>query len=448
MATKPIVIVHGWSDSSESFASLARYLARETGRPTEQLWLGDYISLDDDVRMSDLVAAMEKAWLARGLSRAANSVDMVVHSTGGLVVRDWMYSYYSADKKKPPVQNLVMLAPANFGSPLAHKGRSLIGRVVKGSQSNKPFQTGEEILKALEMASRYTWELALQDRFSANAFSSGGVRCTVIVGNTGYSGIRGLANEDGSDGTVYVATANLNCAKVSLKVGKAEGKINAGKIQPSLGDTAFLVLDGYDHSTVTGGEDAPDVLGKSIVRGLEVVAGEFAAWRETCAAATTVVMETHQRRRHTELHGFQNTVFRVMDDQGAMVKDYTVEFYGEFTDDKDRWAQVFNKDISGKTHPYGDNPAYRSFRINVTRLYRELDRNDQHLKISLSALPDVTDERTLVGYKSVGVDDIGQWVLSNAELRQLFQANRTVLVDICLPRHQKDAVFTLYSLKK
>ena len=300
-----------------------------------------------------------------------------------------------------------MLAPANFGSPLAHKGRSLIGRVVKGSRSNKPFQTGEEILKALEMASSYTWELALQDRFSENAFSSGGVRCTVIVGNTGYSGIRGLANEDGSDGTVYVATANLNCAKVSLKVSKSQGEIKAGKIKYSRGDTAFLVLDGYDHSAVTGGDVFPDALGKPILRGLEVAASGFVAWRENCVTATTAVMEKHQRRRHTEQHGFQNMVFRVMDDQGAMVKDYTVEFYGEFSDDKDRWARVFNKDISGKTHPYSDNPAYRSFRINVTRLYRELEHNNNPLKISLSALPDVTDERTLVGYKSVGADDIG-----------------------------------------
>ena len=75
-----------------------------------------------------------------------------------------------------------MLAPANFGSPLAHKGRALLGRAIKGFGSG--FETGTHILRSLEMASPYTWELAERDRFGANVFSRDGVRCTVIVGNS------------------------------------------------------------------------------------------------------------------------------------------------------------------------------------------------------------------------------------------------------------------------
>ncbi|MEJ2043100.1 MAG: hypothetical protein P8X74_21930 [Reinekea sp.] len=36
----------------------------------------------------------------------------------------------------------MMIAPANFGSPLAHKGKSFIGRVTKGFNGSKVFETG------------------------------------------------------------------------------------------------------------------------------------------------------------------------------------------------------------------------------------------------------------------------------------------------------------------
>jgi len=132
VSSNPIVFIHGWSDSSESFEPLAKRLARETAAPVHNLWLGDYVSLDDDVTLADISMGLQRAWLSSGLSTEANKVDVVVHSTGGLVVRDWMLSNYTSQDRRPPIQNLVMLAPANFGSPLAHTGRALIGRAIKG----------------------------------------------------------------------------------------------------------------------------------------------------------------------------------------------------------------------------------------------------------------------------------------------------------------------------
>ena len=45
-----IAIVHGWSDSSKSFRDLRDFLAAN-GFQVRQIWLGDYISMDDDVRV-------------------------------------------------------------------------------------------------------------------------------------------------------------------------------------------------------------------------------------------------------------------------------------------------------------------------------------------------------------------------------------------------------------
>ena len=53
-----------------------------------------------------------------------------MHSTGALVVRDWLPRHFTP--ARAPVKRLVMLAPAYFGSHLTHKGRSFTGRVYKG----------------------------------------------------------------------------------------------------------------------------------------------------------------------------------------------------------------------------------------------------------------------------------------------------------------------------
>lgn len=79
---KYVLIIHGWSDTSKSFHALAEFLRKNNYAATE-LWLGDYISLDDDVRVADVGKKMgqviddimEKAELPP-------LFDVIVHSTG------------------------------------------------------------------------------------------------------------------------------------------------------------------------------------------------------------------------------------------------------------------------------------------------------------------------------------------------------------------------------
>ncbi len=438
----PIVIIHGWSDHSSSFEKLARRLKKDTSRMVEELWLADYVSLDDDVTMKDIIIAMQSAWLASGLPIKANSVDVIVHSTGGLVIRDWMSSYWP-DGQKPPVRNLVMLAPANFGSPLAHKGRSILGRVAKGWNAEKTFQTGEHILKALEMASPYSWSLAQKDRFSSNAFNKGGVRCTVIVGNSGYTGISGLANEDGSDGTVYVSTANMNCAQINLKVTRNGGDFSATAMKLSSGKTAFLILDGFDHGEITGRKKLPLKLLNPVIQALNITKTGFSKWCKQCDVESERVRMKYSKSKDPEHHAFQNTVFHVIDDTGLPVIDYVLEFYGKFSDIKDKWATMFNKHIARKKHAYGDDRSFRSFMIDTTSMNQLIDKIDESLMFSLSALPDITVDKNLVGYKSFGTDDIKMFELKQPDINNYFSPDRTLFVNITLPRYQKDRVFEL-----
>lgn len=458
---RPLVILHGWSDDSRSFERLAADISRRTGRAITQVFLGDYVSMDDDVRMVDIVRALSRAWRQTGLPVEDNSVDVIVHSTGGLVIRDWMHSEWFARDKRPPVNNLVMLAPANFGSPLAHKGRSFYGRAIKGFGSDNRFETGTHVLKALEMASPYSWQLAEHDRFARNVFSSGGVRATVIIGNSGYEGISSIANENGSDGTVYLAAANLNCARLVIDFAARPERPKLGRLLTSQGDTGFLVIEGLNHSTVArkiGDEDlkslskkareralqgADELLG-AIEQALEVnTRAEFSALCARFAAATEQVMDAHSRKRDSYKHGYQNSVFRVRDNEGFDVSDYVIEFYQDCEDWKDKVAVAFNRDALQKVHAYQDNPSLRSFMINCTRMAGLIDKPDERLKISLSALPAIGVNNNVVGYRSFGNDDIGAVELSPAEIPPLFQRNRTVFVDIVLRREQLDEVFRI-----
>src|SRR4051794_8106953 len=122
-----VAIVHGWSDTSKSFYSLRDFLVGN-GYQAAQIWLGDYVSMDDDVRVEDVGRRME---IVIREAIAANKLtvpfDLIVHSTGGLVAREWISRYYP-DGTQCPARKVIMLAPANFGSRLASLGKSMIGR--------------------------------------------------------------------------------------------------------------------------------------------------------------------------------------------------------------------------------------------------------------------------------------------------------------------------------
>lgn len=110
-----VVIIHGWSDTSESFEPLAGFLQARKIAITP-IYLGDYISLDDDVRVEDVAKRMHAVLnerLADGELRAP--FDMIVHSTGGLVACQWLADCYPDGDS--PARRLIMLAPANHGSP-------------------------------------------------------------------------------------------------------------------------------------------------------------------------------------------------------------------------------------------------------------------------------------------------------------------------------------------
>lgn len=210
----PTLIIHGWSDTSKSFRPLARFL-EESGHDVRNIFLGDYKSLKDEISLEDVGQAMHRALLDHELPLARHSFNVVVHSTGGLVVREFLRQFCRDDAGGPdpalsPIRNVLMLAPANFGSPLAKMGKSMVGRLFKGWKWEGPFETGKRLLDALELGSPISFELAERDLFddAFPIFDPAHVRATVMVGSAAYdSRMKRMIHENGSDGTVRVASA-------------------------------------------------------------------------------------------------------------------------------------------------------------------------------------------------------------------------------------------------
>jgi len=431
-----LVIVHGWSDSAESFDNIAnRLVGAGVPGPVTAIQLADYITLDDNVTYRDLVEAMDRAWTVANLPRAPRSVDVVCHSTGALVVRDWMTSVFK-DPASNPILRLVMLAPANFGSPLATTGQSFIGRVVKGFHSGTPFQTGTHILKGLELASPYSWNLALRDRFDATKtwYGPGRVLCTVLVGTDGYTGIRAIANSPGSDGTVRVSTANLNPVYISVNFA-SDPQNPIWTAHAPIGRTAFCRLLGENHGSIAQGGSAGTL--KLIV---DALATEDITFDHHCDAlqALSGTNET-QQQGSTNTQGYQNTVVRVTDDLGQPVTDYLIEAYvpkgdsAPTPDDVDEpLTQFVQEHVLTDVHNYTADASFRALLFNCTQLKTNVTSAGRKLDVSITAHPQV--EPKSAGYSTFGYDDIGAISLTPAEQQQLFGADRTVLIDLVIRR--------------
>ena len=81
--------------------------------------------------------------------------------------------------------------------------------------------------------------------------------------------------------------------------------------------------------------------------------------------------------------------------------------------------------------------------IDCTELYKVINKDKECLRISLSAMPDINDPKTMVGYRTFEDNDMHYLELTPKQVKQFFKPNRTLLVDIVITRVQKDKVFSI-----
>lgn len=406
-----VVIIHGYSDKwgrmkeklGDPLLAYNAALPPETKIDDLNIHYINYDSLEDAATYEDIAEGVyEKLKLndkVRNLfEMPGEKLHVIVHSTGGLVIRQVMMQYEWM-KLREKIRNIVFLAPANFGSPLAHVGASFIGRLVKGKKGlNEDWQeVGELLLKGLELASPKQWELALYDLFGEKGSIYGPtddkVQAFFITGCKPYDGLlRSYVNEDGTDGTIVVAGAGLNSRKYLIdfardkKVARWSGK-NADSAMP------VAIHNSLDHSSIV--EASNPVLAQQIIRCLKVsTVAEHEAVRQEFSNFTAVQTAT--------VDNYQQFIFRMTDDRNKPVTDYHLEFNvwlrdhvskvtcraekptEEMNEEEQRRSSLLDKMLFDNAHTHSVEKNYKRFLLNPTEI-KALLEDDYVITISILA---------------------------------------------------------------
>ena len=88
MAKRPIVLVHGYSDKGQSFEKWCARL-EGAGYDATTIHLGNYVSLSNEISIKDIAEGFDRA-LRDSALKDGQPFDVIVHSTGMLVVREWL----------------------------------------------------------------------------------------------------------------------------------------------------------------------------------------------------------------------------------------------------------------------------------------------------------------------------------------------------------------------
>jgi len=493
--SQKIVIVHGWSDHSGSFENLARHIEAKLNIQTEVISLCDWLSLDDDVTFKDLVAAFDKEWDFKELPRSGRSVDVILHSTGSLLLRDWLLTKFGSKPKEDlPIKRLVQLAPANFGSPLAHMGRSVLGRarvgfqVARGKKKKEvehlmeAFEPGQELLKGLELGSAYTWSLAESDCFGKQAewYGKGGILSTILIGNEGTQMF--VKDFNGSDGTVRTSNANLNAKRIRVKLPDKNQEIDISEaIEETKGQHAFRIVNGFSHGGITLNEEqlSSKLLGEYhddqsirmsdmdlldlIVKSLEVDDHDFDAWCADCDSETLKITTDLNKEGDDEVHAYSTVVVRLKNQWGEEVDDYIFEMYvdSEFDGEKavltkqeKSITREFQKRVVDDVHRNKVNPAYVNFHFDTSALGKLMRRNNSKkfdLCFSITAAPILVRSGSKkggqfnrnVGYLGLDDNDIAHAVIPFKKLKEVFAYHQTTFIDVEIIRQQSHGVVRL-----
>lgn len=365
MARRPIVLLHGYSSSADSLRTWRDVLVRDHGYAATEIHLGGYVSLSNEITIKDLAEGFDRALRVQAGLKDGEEFDAIVHSTGGLVIREWLTTYST---RRDRVKHIIGLAPAMFGSPLAHKGRSWLGAVFKGEKEVGPdfLEAGTQILTGLEMGSSYTWRLAERDLLAKTTMYGEGADTPypfMFIGLDGYGGLRGLfTNPDGSDGTVRWAAAGLNARKVTVDLRREPGV----DTQPSVSVTPWhnvnvplVLVPEYNHGTILAKPRAELV--KMIIEALAVE--DFAAYTEWASRHAGPEQREHALGRRNR---WQQFVVRAVDERLDPVPDYYIEL-GTSGDGEEFVPLDFSLDV----HPFTSDPSYRCFHVDLDKLRPE-----------------------------------------------------------------------------
>jgi len=457
------IIIHGWSDSSKSFVALKKTLIKQGIGSVDDIYYGDYESREDNMTFDDVVDGLNDEMLNWGFidvnGKKKTNLNVIVHSTGGLVIRHWIWRYYYKHKNRIadcPVKRLIMLAPANFGSPLAHRGKSFLGGLLKGRwKIGDLFETGKEILHGLELGSPYQWEMAQRDLLIKSPYyNAEQIQTTILVGIEDFQGMASLINKPGTDGTVVIAGTSLDTTKLRLDFSKPKRNLSSynayewGLTNPP-DDFAFGVLEKLDHTSIVDeAGKANSQVNQLLIEALSVkTKSTFDKYQDKLDKITA---QTYTKTSEPQ---YQQFIYHAIDDQERPIEDYTLEFFIYHSDKantntilKQRlskkevfYSQMINRALSSQFHTHSQDMSYRRILVNNAEVMGILDKAKQDMKknVVLSMKMYVPKIDNGIRYRNHDMQNIIIYDpnINSSQKTTFFYPNTTTLVELKVDRY-------------
>lgn len=478
----PILLIHGYSTEGKDekvdkiYGSLPKELKKKFGnQQIKSLNLSRWISLSDGVMLDDVSYAMDRALKSEYPDLLESGFHVIIHSTGALVARNWIKKFSA---KPSPIQNLIHLAGANFGSGLAHIGQGQLSRWK--NQLLQGTGVGTRILNELEFGCDKTIDLHTHFLKSGNDMRADyGVQEFCIIGSQTLPMLRLVpiryVKEDSSDNTVRTSAGNLNFnyikvtpkAKVlSMKVSKLRTLINkrlqnkkitefhydfdtthlANRRQAIPFTVAYETAHFGDKIGIVGGSKNRTSVMPLIKTALSTGATD-AAYQKAIERFSTAHDKTFERaaklkKRLTEwdpqeqYEGHAQLIFRIKDQFGNGVEHFDVMFQSEKAKKGQIRLEKRIEDHHGNKTCKGIITFYlRTQEFNSkTKQFEEILHNVVPLDIEITGHePDSTE----IEFVPVNIQ------MSAKQVMGVIQSFRTTIIDIELVRLPTDKVFEI-----
>jgi pimeloyl-ACP methyl ester carboxylesterase len=426
----PIVLIHGYSASGQSFKVWEQRLEAR-GYDVSTIHICSYVTLTNEVTIKDIAEGFDRALSIEGGLDPDQEFDAIVHSTGMLVIRAWLTTY--SKKRRNRLKHLIGLAPATFGSPLAHKGRSWLGAMFKGNKEFGPdfLEAGDLVLDGLELGSKFTWDLAHKDLLSSETFygpKSDTPYVFTFCGTNPYSGLARFVSDPGTDGTVRWAGCALNTRKISLDLTQQQDqRINFdGLHNEGIAPTVFV--KDLNHNTIMSNPS------KELVDAV-CEALQFSAEQNV----NNWYKKTSEKLTSKDINPWQQFIVRAVDERDDPIPDYYIQV---FTQGNKNFQAIENFGVN--VHTYSRDKSLRCFYVNLKGIL-----NPQNLQQTI--LPNLemrviaSSGSQLIDY--LGIQNSGDWdaqmdisyLLRESKIK-LFWPFTTTLIELRLNREPRKEV--------
>lgn len=501
---KPILLIHGYSAESKAtedaairgiYGALPAILRERFGATVEELDLSRYVSLEDGITIDDVSRAMNRALEKDFPHLLSGGCNVILHSTGALVVRNWLRRYW--DTSQPcPFERVIHLAGANFGSGWAHIGRTQLAKWVR--MIFQRVERGVNVLNALELGSKWTIEMQIElDRKIKAAPEENRPLEFCLIGSQRPDEFTPIpvkyATEEATDGVVRVPGGNLNFSYIKIVPLPHVADLSPDEIRrssdkgfavtsravrnPNLptddrsGSEHYHVVDSlsstptpfavvfqcshtYKRSSIIDGEFPREQILNLIGAALETTSATvnqaIASFNASHAETLAKVRQMPEGRfaifvnipRREQYNKYAQVVFRVFDQDGAPVKHFNI-FFNSFGGGEN--PQQLINDCFKDGHPCEQNSN------TITFFIKRLDWKQTGETVRDGDWFDVIDQVNGIDLEIDAREHGNELVhylplryrLDREMLNDWLKPDQTLIVDVCLWRMPAENVFKI-----